>query len=159
MINIIVAAADNGAIGKDGKLLWRLPEDMSRFKNLTTGNIVVMGANTFKEIKRPLPDRINIVVSSTTLPREDLTVCKSPDSAIALASRFPDKEIFICGGQRLYEYFIDIADRVYLTRVRGNYQADAFFPALPPHFALQSCERVCDNGFETEFCTYVAAKD
>ena len=138
MINIIVAAADNGAIGKDGKLLWRLPEDMSRFKNLTTGNIVV---------------------SSTTLPREDLTVCKSPDRAIALASRFPDKEIFICGGQRLYEYFIDIADRVYLTRVRGNYQADAFFPALPPHFALQNCERVCDNGFETEFCTYVTAKN
>lgn len=133
MISIIVATAENGVIGKDNQLLWKLSADLKQFKILTTGHSVIMGRKTFESIGRPLPNRTNIVISrqkDLILPEGVLKV-NSLESAIETAKNYAgNEEIFIIGGGNVYEQALKITDKIYLTEVKASIEGDAFFPAL-----------------------------
>ena len=130
-INIIVAISENQVIGNKGKLPWHISEDMKRFKELTTGNVVIMGRKTYESLPdkyRPLPNRINILVTrNKNYTEEKITICNSIESAIKEANKF-GKKVFIIGGAQIFELGIKYADKLYLTIVKGNFEGDAFFP-------------------------------
>ncbi|MDY4998596.1 MAG: dihydrofolate reductase, partial [Bacteroidaceae bacterium] len=116
MISLIAAVASNGAIGYDNKLLYWLPNDLKRFKALTTGHTIVMGRKTFESFpKGALPNRRNVVLSRQPLSFPGAEVFSSLESALASCS--PDEEIFIIGGETLYRQSIAMAHRLYLTHV------------------------------------------
>ena len=129
-ISIIVAVAENNAIGKDNKLLWHLSEDLKRFKRLTSGNPVIMGKNTYYSLPvRPLPGRKNIVITDVAGELiDDCTMAYSIEDAIAKMD--PDKENFIIGGASVYRQFLPHADKLYITRVHKSFDADTFFPEV-----------------------------
>lgn len=133
MISIIVATAENGVIGKDNQLLWKLSADLKQFRILTTGHSVIMGRKTFESIGRPLPNRTNIVISCQkylTLP-EGVFKLNSLEKAIEFAkSQVGNEEIFIIGGGNIYGQALDLTDKIYLTEVKASIEGDAFFPNL-----------------------------
>jgi dihydrofolate reductase len=133
MISIIVATAENGVIGKDNQLLWRLSADLKQFKALTTGHAIIMGRKTFESIGKPLPNRTNIAISrqhNFDFP-EGVLHANSLEKAIEIAkNRAQNEEIFIIGGGNVYEQALAIADKIYLTEVKANIKGDAFFPKL-----------------------------
>ena len=120
-LSIVVAMALDRAIGKDNKLLWRLSDDLKRFKELTTGHAILMGA---------LPNRRNIVISRTLTSLPDAEVFPSMDEAIkALCEQ--EEEVFVIGGGKIYSSILDRADRIYLTQVEARFpDADTFFPQI-----------------------------
>ena len=127
-INIIAAVAKNRAIGFENKLIYWLPNDLKRFKALTTGHTIIMGRNTYLRLpKGALPNRRNVVLSSTISELPGCDVYPTLDAA--LKSCRPDEDIYIIGGARVYEQAISMADRLCLTEVDDiPAQADAFFP-------------------------------
>ena len=131
MIAIVVACSENGVIGKDGKIPWEIPGEQKRFKNLTTGNIVIMGRKTFEEIGSPLPDRFTIVVSKTKKYSFGNCVgAMSFDEALQIAlllSKEKKQDIFIAGGERIYQEAIDVAEKIYLTLIHEIVEGDRFF--------------------------------
>ena len=128
-ISIIVAAATNNVIGRDGELPWRLPEDLKRFKRLTIGKPVIMGRLTYESIGKPLPDRRNIVLSARKgLNIEGCEVVDTPDAAIRLAGGA--EEVMVIGGGGVYSQMLPMADRIYMTRINGTFDGDTFFPEL-----------------------------
>lgn len=129
-ISIIVAIASNYAIGKDNDLLWHISEDLKRFKRITSGKTVVMGKNTFYSLPfRPLPNRRNIVLTdSATEQIEGCEMAYSIEQAIELMDA--DSENFIIGGGSIYRQFMKIADKLYITRVHKDFEADTFFPNI-----------------------------
>ena len=127
-INIIAAVAKNRAIGKDNRLIYWLPNDLKRFKQLTTGNTIIMGRKTFESLpKGALPNRRNIVLSRST---KELPGCDCyPSLKEALAHCQDDEQLFIIGGASIYRQTMPIADRLYLTEIDDiPEEADAFFP-------------------------------
>lgn len=127
-LNIIAAVARNRAIGFQNKLLYWLPNDLKRFKTLTTGHTIVMGRNTYLSLpKGALPNRRNVVLSHTVSELPGCDVYASLDEALASCSA--DEQVYIIGGARVYEQAIDKADRLCLTEIDDTpAQADAFFP-------------------------------
>lgn len=126
-IIIIAAMTRDRVIGKQGKLPWHLPEDMKIFKTLTTGNTVIMGRKTFESLGEPLPNRNNLVVSTTMDNRLDLDVCGTLQHAILKAKTY-GKDIFIIGGAGVYEQALPLADKMYLSLVKESYEGDVYFP-------------------------------
>ena len=128
MISLIAAIAKNRAIGCDNKLLYWLPNDLKRFKSLTTGHTIIMGRKTFESFpKGALPNRRNVVLSRQPLTYPGAEVFPSLESA--LASCADDEEVFVIGGETLYRQAVGLADRMYLTLVDDQpADADAFFP-------------------------------
>lgn len=131
IISLVVASADNNAIGKNNKLLWHLPNDMRFFKNLTWGMAVIMGRKTFESLGKPLSGRKNIVITRQPNWKVDgvLTVSNLDDALFAISS-MDMKEAFIIGGGEVYALSLPKANRIYLTRVHAKPEADAFFPVL-----------------------------
>src|SRR5574342_17806 len=127
MINIIAAMAKNRVIGKNNKLPWHIADDLKNFKKLTSGSVVIMGRKTFESIGKPLPNRVNIVISSSMPETEGVIVCHDIPAALEKARSY-NKEIFIIGGATIYQQTIPWADRMYLSYVKGDYDGDAFFP-------------------------------
>ncbi len=128
-ISIIVAIAKLNAIGQNNDLLAYIPNDLKRFKALTTGHPIIMGRKTFESLPNgPLPKRRNIVISrNTELKIEGAEVVSSPEEAIALCK--DEKEVFIIGGATIYEAFLPKTDKLYLTLINQFYNdADTFFP-------------------------------
>ncbi len=132
MISIIVAVSDDWGIGRDNELLWHIPEDLKRFRRLTTGNAIIMGKKTWESLpRRPLPERINIVL--TDIPGETIEGAVTAYSiGDALARCDTGKEIFIIGGGSIYRQFLPLADRLYITHVHKKAAADIFFPQIDP---------------------------
>lgn len=135
MISLVVAASENNAIGLDNSLLWKLPNDMKFFKNLTWGMPVIMGRKTFASMaSKPLPGRMNIVISRNpeALPvMENLWPASSLEQALELARSSDCREAFVIGGGDIYRQSITMADRIYMTRVHASYPAaDTFFPTI-----------------------------
>jgi len=132
-ISVLVAVAGNGVIGKDNQLLWKLSDDLKLFKKRTLGHVVIMGRKTFDSIGRPLPGRTNLVISrNPQLSIEGATVISSIEEALRQAKALTDKEeIFIIGGQKIYELAAPFATRLYLTRVNAVPEGDAFFDLSP----------------------------
>jgi dihydrofolate reductase len=128
-ISIIVAVAENQVIGFDNHLLWHISEDLKRFKCLTLGHHVIMGRKTYESVGKPLPGRINIVISrQENLAIEGCLVAKSLEEALELAKQ--DSELFIIGGGDIYKQALPIADKIYFTRVHAGFPGDTFFPEL-----------------------------
>ncbi|MBT6439731.1 MAG: dihydrofolate reductase [Flavobacteriales bacterium] len=136
VVSAIVAVGKNLEIGKDNQLLWHLPSDMKYFKEITTGHHVIMGRKSYESISekyRPLPNRVNVVVSrQTDLLIEGALVTTSIDKAIETAEAAGENEVFIIGGGQIYNLAIrtGLIDRLYITWVEANFDADTFFPTI-----------------------------
>ena len=146
-IIIIVAFSKNGRIiGNNGRIPWTLPEDLQHFKELTTGNAIIMGRKTFESIGRVLPERMNIVVTrNKDFCVEDAYIAKSPEKAIEIAKNAGYKKIFICGGQQIYQQMMDYADYIYATEVCGEYEGNAFFPEINENEFVEVKREKCEN--------------
>lgn len=132
IISSIVAVAENGAIGRNHALPWHLPNDMKFYKYTTWGMPVIMGRTSFETLgSKRLPGRFNIVMSRNgNLQTNDpeVRVAKDRDHALQLAMETDCREVFVIGGAKIYAEFMDITDRIYITRVHGRPEADTFFP-------------------------------
>ncbi len=145
-LSMIVAVDETRAIGKDNRLLWHIPEDLKRFKELTSGHAVIMGENTYHSIGRPLPNRTNIVVTlDQTLALPGCLVVHSLDEALSVAREHEREEIFVMGGASIYRQMLPMVERLYLTLVKGKHEADTFFPDYSDFIQVIS-EEQCDNG-------------
>ena len=122
MINIIVAYDKNLAIGKDNTLVWRQSADLKRFKELTTGNTVVMGRKTFESIGKPLPNRRNIVITRQDIQIEGVEIIKSIEEIKNI-----EEDIFIIGGGEIYKSCLIFADRIFATEIDCEIEADTWF--------------------------------
>lgn len=132
-IALVVAISENGVIGADGGLPWRLRSDLKMFRRLTLGHPVIMGRKTYQSLGRPLDQRDNIVISRQPLNDEGIIAAASPDEAIAKAAEIALQrglgEIFIIGGAEIFAASLPLAQRIYLTRVHAVIEGDVFFPA------------------------------
>ena len=138
MLSLIAAIARNRAIGKDGQLLWQLPEDMRHFREITSGKPLIMGRKTWESLPekfRPLPGRLNIVVSrNPQYHAAGAVLSASLEDALQQAARLAPgaAEIFVIGGAELYRQALPLADRLYLTEIDADFVGDTFFPTLNP---------------------------
>ena len=131
MIILIAAAAENNALGKDNQLLWHLPDDFKRFKQVTSGHYIVMGRKTFESFPKPLPNRTHVIVTrQKDYHPEDWLVAGSLEKALALCPE--DQDVFIIGGGEIYKQAMPLADKIDLTRVHVIFEADTFFPEVDP---------------------------
>ena len=135
-VSLIVAAAENGAIGKDNNLIWHLPRDMRFFKETTEGHHVIMGRKNFESIPhkyRPLPKRTNVVITrQSNYKVKGCVVVNSLESAIQIAKKNGDIEPFIIGGGEIYKLALEsnLVDKIYLTKINHSFDGDTFFPKL-----------------------------
>ncbi|TDQ30612.1 dihydrofolate reductase [Zeaxanthinibacter enoshimensis] len=130
---MIAAVADNNAIGKDNDLLWRLPDDFKRFKALTTGHKIIMGRKTFESFPKPLPNRFHIVITRDReykIEHPECQVVHSLEEALEVTASEP--VTYIIGGGEIYKMGMPYADSLEITRVHGEFEADAFFPEIDP---------------------------
>jgi dihydrofolate reductase len=133
IISLIVAMDRNRAIGLAGSLPWHLPADLKRFRELTTGHHLLIGRKTYASIGRPLPQRTMIVITHDPDYRAPgCQVEHSVTAGIELARASGEEELFVGGGAAIYAQCLDLADRIYLTLVDTDCQADTFFPELKP---------------------------
>lgn len=135
-VSLIAALDENRVIGDGNKLpAWEAPGDLKRFKSLTEGKVVVMGRKTFESLGKPLPRRLNLVVSTTMEPAPGVHVARNLDEAIrqadVLGRQFNfGEEIMVIGGAQIYEQALPFASKLYLTLVQGIHPGDIFFPSL-----------------------------
>ena len=150
MIALIVAYANNQVIGNKGCIPWRIKGEQKRFRELTTGNVVIMGRRSYEEIGKPLPNRTTIVVSRTKkFEGENCYTADSLSAAIELAG---DKDIYISGGARMYEEALPLVERMYITEIDLDVEGDTFFPA----FEKEKFVKEINEHFEGEIpYTYV----
>lgn len=129
MIIIIAAVAENNALGKDNNLLWHLPGDFKRFKEITSGHHIIMGRKTFESFPKPLPNRTHIVVSrQKNFEPENCIVTENLEKAIAVCPQ--NEDIFIIGGGEIYRQSMSLADKLDITRVHYSFEADVYFPEI-----------------------------
>jgi dihydrofolate reductase/dihydrofolate reductase (trimethoprim resistance protein) len=152
MLSIIVAISKNYCIGNGGKIPWKIPGEQKRFKELTTGNTVIMGRRTFAEIGRPLPNRKTVLVSNTySWNDENCTTVGSFEEALRVSDPLHN-EVYVAGGAGIYRAALPYADRLYITFVDKEVDGDTFFP----HFDEYGFEVVESIKFEGEVpYTYV----
>lgn len=130
MITIVVAKSENNVIGNNNELIWHLPNDLKRFKQLTTGHPIIMGRKTFESIGKPLPNRVNIVITrNRDWNPEGITIVNSLEEAIENAKE-SDHDIFIIGGGNIYEQALWLADALEVTEVHQAFEGDAHFPEI-----------------------------
>jgi dihydrofolate reductase len=159
-ISIIAAIAENRAIGKDNKLLWKLPADMKLFKALTTDHYVLMGRKTFDSMgSKPLSNRVNVIITRQKgFAAEHCLTCHSLEEAIHLAEEEEETEAFIIGGAEIYQMALEVADTMYLTQVHAQVEGDSFFP-LFDHKQWELVEKTHytrddKNEYNFDFCVY-----
>ena len=132
MISIIVAAADNNVIGGDNKLLWHIPNDLKRFKEITSGNIIIMGRKTFESLPGVLPNRKHIVITRDENYSVDNSSVEVIHNINHIINNFKNSpvEVFIIGGGDIYNQFINSVDKIYLTKVFKEFEGDTTFPEI-----------------------------
>lgn len=129
MISMIVAMADNRAIGKDNQLLWHLPDDFKHFKAVTMAKPILMGRKTYQSIGKPLPGRQNIVISKDqTFAANGVAVVNSIEAALDEVET--DGEVMVIGGASFYQQMLPLAEKLYVTHVHQSFDADTFFPEI-----------------------------
>lgn len=137
IVALIVAMTRNGVIGKDNAMPWHLPADLAYFKQTTLGKPIVMGRNTFNSIGRALPGRRNIIVSQSLNEAPIGTeVVPSPEAALALLAAEP--EVMVMGGGQLYQAFLPLSQRLYLTQIEADIEGDTYFPFQAAAWQLES---------------------
>ncbi len=155
-ISLIVALDENNGIGLNNGLPWHLPADLAHFKATTLGKPIIMGRKTFESIGRPLPGRLNIVLSQKQFKAPGVTVVSSLDEALDVAHDAP--EVMVIGGTAIFKAALPYAHRLYLTRVHHVCEADVFFPELKLsewhllHEELREADE--KNAYDMSFCTY-----
>ena len=130
MMSIVVAIAKNNVIGKSNKLLWRLPNDLQHFKNLTTGGTIIMGRKTFQSLPKVLPNRHHIVLTKDlnfTFQHEMVTIIHSIEELLPMISNI---DSFVIGGGEIYQALLQFCDRLYLTILEEEFEGDTFFPTI-----------------------------
>ena len=154
MTTIVVAMGEKNEIGSDNQLLWHLPTDLKHFKDLTSGHPIIMGRKTYESIGKALPNRTNIVVSrKKDWFEEGVLIVGSIKEAVKFAKKIDD-DIFIIGGGNIYEQTMEIADRLEVTLVKAQLNADTFFPKINTKFWLKTSE-IChekDEKNQYDFC-------
>ena len=131
IVSLVVAAAENNVIGKNNQLLWHLPNDLKFFKNTTWGMVVIMGRKTFESVNKPLPGRINIVITrQSDWATEEVITATDLNDALKKAAETNCKEIFVIGGGEIYKQSMAIANKIYITRVHTAPDGDTFFPVI-----------------------------
>jgi dihydrofolate reductase len=131
MLSIIVAFADNNVIGKDNKLIWRLPEDLKRFKNITTGKKIIMGRKTFESLGRVLPNRFHIVLTKNKdykIDNENVKIIHDVEELKPYIESV--EECFVIGGEKIYKMLMPYATKLYVTRLYEKFDGDTFFPEI-----------------------------
>lgn len=134
MINLIVAMTKDNVIGNNGKLIWKIKDDMKLFKEITTNQTVIMGKNTWESIPenfRPLPNRNNIILSKKLGIVNGAEIANSVEEAINLAKKY-NKEIFCIGGSQIYKEFLEknLVDKLHISWVKENYEGNILFPKI-----------------------------
>ncbi|AVI50225.1 diacylglycerol kinase [Pukyongia salina] len=130
MITMIAAAGENNELGLNNQLVWHLPDDFRRFKQLTSGHYIIMGRKTFESFPNPLPNRTHIVITrNKDYSADGITVVHSMEKALELSKT--DNQPFIIGGGEIYTQGLDVAQKIELTRVHGTFDADTYFPEIP----------------------------
>lgn len=128
-ISIIAAIGKNRELGKNNKLLWNIPDDLKRFRKLTTGHAIIMGRKTYESIGKPLPNRQNIIITrDKNFTAPGCTVTASLEEALNTARQNEKEEIFIIGGGQIYAQAIDLTNKLYLTYIDATFEADTYFP-------------------------------
>ena len=154
MTTIVVAMGEKNGIGFENRLLWHLPKDLKHFKEITSGHPVIMGRKTYESIGKPLPNRTNIVVSrKTDWFEEGILIVGSIKEAVKFAKKI-DEEIFIIGGGKIYEQTMEIADRLEVTLVKAELEADTYFPKIDPK-VWKKLDKTCHEKDEKnpyDFC-------
>ncbi len=132
MLSIIVATAENNAIGKDNKLLWHISDDLKRFKSITSGHKIFMGRKTFESLPGILPNRPHLVLTRDkdfSVDSDKVTIVNDLENFIN-EYKNSNEEIFIIGGGEIYKALLPHADRIFLTKVKKSFDADTFFPQI-----------------------------
>lgn len=131
MLSIIVAKSKNNVIGKDNQLIWKIPDDLKRFKNLTTGHIIIMGRKTFESIGRVLPNRFHIILSNDKNYKIDNPNVKVINNINELDEYIKDnRENFVIGGATIYKLLLPKSNKLYITQIDKEFDGDTFFPEL-----------------------------
>ena len=129
-ITLVAAIASNNVIGKENSLPWNIPEDLKRFKQMTSGHTILMGRKTFDSIGRPLPNRQNIVMTKDeNFEREGIKVINNFDDALELIKE-SNEDVYVIGGSNIYELFEPVANSLAITRILKDFDGDAFFPDI-----------------------------
>lgn len=132
MFSIIVAVANNNVIGGDNKLLWHISDDLKRFKKITTGHTIVMGRKTFESFPKPLPNRHHVILTrdkNYKVDSEQVTVVNDIETVMKTYEN-SGSEIFIIGGGEIYNLFLPYCNKLYLTKVNGDFEGDTYFPEI-----------------------------
>lgn len=157
MVGLIVAYSKNRVIGKDGQIPWRIKGEQKRFKELTTGNVVIMGRRSYEEIGRPLPNRYTIVVSNTQkFEAENCTTVGSLKEALEIADK--TKNVYISGGAGLYKEAIDIVDKMFITEIDAVIEGDTYFPEFEKEDFEREVECFVDGDLPYAYVTYTRKK-
>ena len=131
MIILIAAVAENNALGKNNDLLWHLPKDFKRFKEITSGHHIIMGRKTFESFPKPLPNRTHVIITrQKNYVCEGCIVVQDLKEAIAVCPK--NEDIFVIGGGEIYAQSIQLADQLDITRVHHSFEADVYFPEIDP---------------------------
>lgn len=162
MLSIIVAKSINNAIGRDNKLLWKIPDDMKRFKKITTGHTVIMGRKTFESIGKVLPNRLNIVLTRDSNYKVDDPNVKILGGVSDLEEYINDEnENFVIGGAQIYSILMSKCQKLYVTQIDKDFVGDSYFPIIK-ETEWKEIERIKgpkdENNFEYEYITYERKK-
>lgn len=152
-VSIIAAIDEKRGIGKNRHLPWHIPEDLKRFKQITKGHPVIMGRKTFESIGKPLSDRTNIILSQNpNLKIQSFKAVNSLLEAMEFAKNSPgSNEVFIIGGQQVFNSAISLADKIYLTKVKGDFGCDTFFPDYSQFIKEKFIGAGEENGVKYQF--------
>lgn len=163
MLSIIVAKAKNNIIGKDNKLLWHLPEDLKRFKKLTTGHNIIMGRKTFESLGRILPNRKHIIFSNNPDFRVNDENVQVVHSLLEIQEYIEnDEETFVIGGAMIYNFLMPYVNKMYVTEIEKEFEGDTFFPKIDEEkwkiVEKEKGPKDGENHFEYEYITYELIK-
>lgn len=164
MLSIIVAIANDNVIGKDNKLIWHIPEDLKRFKRITTGKTMIMGRKTFDSLGRVLPNRKHIVLCRSDeefqVDNENVVRVSSVDDLKEYIDS--SEENFVIGGASIYKLLLDLSDKLYITKIDQDFEGDTFFPLIDENIweIIQEEPGIKneENPFDYKYITYVRKK-
>ena len=160
MLSTIVAIANDNVIGKDNKLIWHLPEDLKRFKNITTGKVIIMGRKTFESLGRVLPNRKHVILCNDmemNIEDENVEVLESIDKLDKYINS--DEECFVIGGATIYKILMPYVSKLYITKINQDFEGDVYFPDIDENIWQEiSREKGLkneENPFDYEYITYI----
>lgn len=155
----IAAASENNGLGKDNKLVWHLPDDFKRFKQITSGHTIILGRKTFESFPKPLPNRTHIIITrQKNYPvQENCFIANSIENALEMAPK--NENIYIIGGAEIYKQSLHLTDKIELTRVHTTCEADAFYPEIDEKIWKIESEEMHHkdekHNFDFTFITYI----